>query len=196
MRLLHSLASPPDLWTTALGPGVSWGTLLFPGCPILPSQRLQGSPCPPRSCQASLTDLPFSARPQLPEGPPKHRAAQAPPDQRLSISSLTPSSVPTAQWALGVTPRGLPVVHPLLHACSAHWTASHPQGPLSAAPPPCPRPWQRHDTTGLSHGLGHHTRASCATLAGPHPHGALPVGLACSRPTPKNHKATACQINN
>lgn len=104
MRLLHSPASPPDLWATALGPGVSWGTLPFPGCPILPSQRLQGSPCPPRSCQASLTDLPFSARPQLPEGPPKHRAAQAPPDRRPSISSLAPGSVPTAQWALGVIP--------------------------------------------------------------------------------------------
>lgn len=185
MRLLHSLASPPDLWTTALGPGVSWGTLLFPGCPILPSQRLQGSPCPPRPAKpASLTGLSLPG--PAPGGAPKAQSCRVPPDRRPSISSLAPGSVPTLSGHWGSPPADF--LLSTIYSMRAVPTRllPVPKGPVSCPSSLCPPLAETRYHRPVSRAGSPHQSLEC------HPGRATPTrslarGVSCSRPTPKNH---------
>ena len=77
--LLPRWVSPPVLQAVTLGPGVGWG-IPCPWGSHSSSLHHQGSPCPPWSCQASLTDpsLSSSTTPDRPQGGP--RKAQNRPD--------------------------------------------------------------------------------------------------------------------
>lgn len=119
------------------------------------------------------------------EGTPKHRASQAPPDQRLCVPSLAPGQMQAPQGALGVLPHRSPTRPPLLHTC--HGFPSPRGAPVGCAPL---LPWPRRNATTCSPGWVTVPKPHPSSV---HPHGASPWDQPAHAPHPGAAEAPLSQ---